>query len=57
MIRLFKWLFLISKLEKDQRIRQTFASMRSLSWPQRASLVAAVARDPRLPGECGSRRS
>lgn len=49
MIRLFKWLFLISKVRKDQRIRQTFASMKPLSWPQRASLVAAVARDPRLP--------
>ncbi|RLT38167.1 MAG: DUF1232 domain-containing protein [Chloroflexi bacterium] len=49
MIRLFKWLFLIGKVRKDERIRQTFAAMRTLSWPQRASLVAAVARDPRLP--------
>lgn len=49
MLRLFKWLFLISKVRKDQRLRQTFAAMQSLSWRQRALLVAAVARDPRLP--------
>ncbi len=48
MIRLFKWVFLISKVSRDRQIRQAFVSMKPLSWPQRVSLVAAVARDPRL---------
>lgn len=49
-MRALKWLFLLSRVRRDRRVRHALAAARSLSWQQRAAFVAGLARDPRIPG-------
>ena len=49
MVSLLKWLFIFWKIRGDAHVRQALAALRTLSWSQRASLIAGLARDPRIP--------
>lgn len=49
MLGALKWLLVVWKIRRDRRLRLVMSSVQGLSWPQRASLIAALARDPRLP--------
>ena len=49
MLGALKWLLVVWKVRRDRRMRLVMSRVQGLSWPQRASLIAALARDPRLP--------
>lgn len=49
MLAALKWLLVLWKVGRDQRMRRVMSGVQQLSWQQRASLVSGLARDPRLP--------